>query len=108
MTITEILASKPVTENSKKPNKAMASRNRAAFSAWYGRLSHDDRKAYDAHCDSTMRAAVAAPKTEQEQRIVDAMARDVQASTVEIRIGRISKAEAEEMSEDLGDYSHHT
>jgi len=109
MNITEILASKPVTEIGKKPSKALDARNRAAQSAWYGRLSREDRAAYDAHCDAKMRAAVAAPMTPAEVAMQAMAIRDIESSLREEArpVGRISREEAEQMAEDLGDYSHH-
>lgn len=109
MNITEILASKPVAESAKKPSKALAARNRAAESAWYGRMSRDDRAAYDAHCYAAMRAAVAAPKTDADIRMQEMAIRDIESSLREQDpVGRISREEAEQMAEDLGDYSHHS
>jgi len=107
MNITEILASKPIAETAKKPSKALASRNRASENAWYGRLTRDDRAAYDAHCDAQMRASVAA-MTPADVAMQAMVIRDIESIIREEArpVGRISREEAEQMAEDLGDYSH--
>jgi len=107
MTITEILASKPIAETAKKPSKALAARNRASEAAWYGRLSRDDRTSYDAHCEAQLRASVAA-MTPADVAMQAMVIRDIESGLREEArpVGRISREEAEQIAEDLGDYSH--